>query len=228
MHLNYQLTTSILNKNLTLMVRLRSLPTSLSHRHLSSHSIPSPPAVTLYQYEICPFCNINKALLNYTNTPYKYVEVNPLTKSELKPWSGDYKKVPIAKLATTTTDEENDFKQINGSSEINTTLLKQPYVMQKLKSKWDSSAMSMDLFTSSNDALKWSKFANEELAPILYPNICRSMNESYQAFGYVNNVDTFSMSQRIMIRWIGSFAMYIAASKIKCMYSGYKMFPSVT
>jgi hypothetical protein len=46
--------------------------------------IQSDPSVTLYQYQICPFCNTAKAVLAYANVPYKTVEVNPLTKAELK------------------------------------------------------------------------------------------------------------------------------------------------
>ncbi|KAK4390819.1 protein FREE1 [Sesamum angolense] len=52
-----------------------------------------PNDVILYQYEACPFCNKVKAFLDYYDIPYKVVEVNPISKKEIK-WS-DYKKVPI-------------------------------------------------------------------------------------------------------------------------------------
>lgn len=44
------------------------------------------PSVTLFQYAICPFCNKAKSLLAYAGIDYDAVEVNPLTKAELKPW----------------------------------------------------------------------------------------------------------------------------------------------
>ncbi len=44
------------------------------------------PHVKLYQYHICPFCNITKSLMAYSKLNYDPVEVNPLTKAELKPW----------------------------------------------------------------------------------------------------------------------------------------------
>lgn len=44
------------------------------------------PVIKLYQYHICPFCNITKSALSYANLDYEAVEVNPLTKAELKPW----------------------------------------------------------------------------------------------------------------------------------------------
>lgn len=46
----------------------------------------SAPSIKLYQYHICPFCNITKSAMSYANLDYKVVEVNPLTKAELKPW----------------------------------------------------------------------------------------------------------------------------------------------
>jgi glutaredoxin len=53
------------------------------------------PDITLYQYKICPYCSRPKTLLDYLKVPYKTVEVNPLTKSQIS-FSKDYKKVPIA------------------------------------------------------------------------------------------------------------------------------------
>ena len=52
--------------------------------------------LTLYQYEVCPWCNKVKATLDYRQVPYRTIEVHPVFKSELK-WS-DYKKVPILLL----------------------------------------------------------------------------------------------------------------------------------
>ena len=52
----------------------------------------------IYQYEIGPFCNKVKALLDLQRLPYETTEVNPLTKGETKAWSGGYRKVPIALL----------------------------------------------------------------------------------------------------------------------------------
>lgn len=43
-----------------------------------------PQMLRLYQYAICPFCNKTKAVLDYAQVPYEAVEVNPLTKAEIK------------------------------------------------------------------------------------------------------------------------------------------------
>lgn len=53
------------------------------------------PSITLYQYYTCPFCCKVKAFLEYYGLEYNIVEVNPLSKKELK-FSKYYRKVPIA------------------------------------------------------------------------------------------------------------------------------------
>mmetsp|Transcript_11948 Transcript_11948/g.25870 ORF Transcript_11948/g.25870 Transcript_11948/m.25870 type:complete len:303 (+) Transcript_11948:78-986(+) len=215
---------------LTAAAVLVPLPRPLALRHLSTSAAAissaaataAPPSIALYQYAICPFCAKAKALLSYTGIkPSRIIEVNPLNKSELKELSKDYRKVPIAII---------DGKQINGSNEIVDVLLEHPYVESTLQNRWmhatttssssipddeAAGAMNMDVFRSSDAATKWSAFANDDLAALMYPNICRTLRDSYQAFGYVGDVPTFSPVQKAMIKGIGSLAMYFAASKIK-------------
>lgn len=162
----------------------------------------STPNISLFQYAICPFCNINKALLAYTKTPYTVIEVNPLTKDEIK-FSKEYRKVPIAMI---------DGSQVNDSKNINDALLILPFVMKNLSQKND---LPLESFKDSPSARRWETFAREDLATILYPNICSSLGDSYQAFGYVDQVDNFTKTQKFLIRGVGSLAMYFAASKIK-------------
>ena len=52
--------------------------------------------IVLYQYTICPFCHQAKAFLDYYRTPYETIEVNPLTKAEIRQFrEHNYKQVPI-------------------------------------------------------------------------------------------------------------------------------------
>lgn len=46
----------------------------------------------LYQYQTCPYCCKVRAFLDYYGFSYEVVEVNPVTKSQIK-FSKDYKKV---------------------------------------------------------------------------------------------------------------------------------------
>lgn len=161
------------------------------------------PSIQLYQYAICPFCHKVKALLAYSGLKYEIIEVNPLNKAEIK-WSKDYKKVPIAKL---------DGTSLLGSDEIMKGILEDSRIASNLEKRWDR-RMTMARF-QHKDTKKWVDFANDELSSLLYPNICRTVGDAYAAFGYVNEVESFSPFQRVAIRSIGSLAMYFAASRVK-------------
>jgi glutaredoxin len=196
--------------------RVRAFQNLTTPHRRSFASLIQPPDVKLYQYQICPFCNITKSVLSHTEIDYTSVEVNPLTKAELKPWSGGYKKVPIALI---------DGCQINGSEEILNSILNTPYAQHTLKERWvninnendkGSEIMTIETFRQSENAQKWTRFAIDDLAALLYPNICSTLCDSYNAFGYVKNVDTFTSLQKVTIQSLGAVAMYIAAGKIKC------------
>ena len=154
----------------------------------------------LFQYQICPFCNIVKSTLDFTKVPYETIEVNPLTKAEIssEPLSGDYKKVPIALL---------DDEQINGSDDI----IKRVLGMPRTDSFLEANGINAERFQDS----EWRNFAAVDLAQLLYPNICGSLGDSYRAFDYVNNVESFSRMQQISVQYLGMLAMYMAAAKVK-------------
>ena len=209
--LRFAFTTSLLARVATSCPKssARLLSTSAT---VSDNDADDAPSVTLFQYAICPFCSKAKALISYAGIRPKIVEVNPLTKTELKGLSSDYRKVPIALI---------DGKQANGSDAIVGRLLKNSHVISTLENNWISAIdggdqMTMKSFRSSDAATRWIKFANDDLAGLMYPNICRTLGDSYSAFGYVNNVhNTFNPVQKAMIKGIGSLAMYFAASKMK-------------
>lgn len=62
---------------------------------------PTPTAeATLYQFELCPYCNKVKAGLEVKGVPYRKVEVNPMNKKELPANlpEGAPRKVPVLTL----------------------------------------------------------------------------------------------------------------------------------
>ena len=165
----------------------------------------------LYKYKICPFSNIAKTLLEYKKIPFESVEVNPLTKAELG-FSENYRKVPIVTVldSAATTPAAKAFQQLNGTEEI----LPYDYGLSGIGSDGDA-----EEFSSSESSILWQDFARNKLAPLLYPNICRTLGDSFRAFDYVHsNSNTFSTVQRYSIQYVGSIAMYFAASKIKEKY----------
>jgi len=109
-----------------------------------------------------------------------------------------------------------DDQQLNGSDQIVEGLLKHPQILQSLETtQWKDGTMKANEFSESESAIQWTAFAKDDLAPLLYPNMCNTLGNSYEAFGYVDGVDSFSTTQKMLIRTIGSFAMCMAASKIK-------------
>lgn len=97
-------------------------------------------------------------------------------------------------------------QQINDSSEIIKA------VLSELPSA-DRAALD------DPDVTRWLAFADKELAVLLFPNITRNMLESWEAFGYINEVPHFSRVQKVMLRITGSIAMRFANGKIKKKYS---------
>merc|ERR1712187_926640 len=145
------------------------------------------------QYEICPFCCKVKAFLDWQKTAYQTNEENPISKAEIK-FSKDYRKVPIAVL---------DGEQVNDSSAIISALA--------------DGRLPADAFTDPETA-KWMEWVDEELAVLLFPNITRSFSESFQAFGYISEVPTFSAASKASNRAVGALAMWLANGKLKKKY----------
>ncbi len=157
------------------------------------------PAITVYQYKICPFCNRVKAYLDYLNIPYRTIEVNPLTKGEIS-FSKDYKKVPLVTF---------DDTQVNDSTPI----------LAHITDNLVSSKRASDVGFFSNDTDKWSTWSEKKLAVMLYPNITRSMSESWECFGYTEDVLEWNPLARVGTRIAGAAAMTLANGKIKSKYN---------
>jgi microsomal prostaglandin-E synthase 2 len=186
----------------------------------STMTVPSPNmpiiSVTMYQYQICPFCNKVKALLDYLKIPYEAVEVNPITKREIKKLGdGTHKKVPVAVINGNTLDESttivykilNELKNNNSSSSSSKGEdVQHDITHKKLKT----------LMTEDTD--KWMTWSEKKLAVMLYPNITRNFEESWAAFEYCGDVDGWSKADQLSNRYLGPLAMYFANGKIKKKY----------
>ncbi|KAL3517082.1 hypothetical protein ACH5RR_023984 [Cinchona calisaya] len=156
-----------------------------------------PDDVVLYQYEACPFCNKVKAFLDYYNIPYKIVEVNPLSKKEIK-WS-DYKKVPILMV---------DGEQMVDSSVI----------IDKLSPKIRPSVAVKPSQEADDEEKKWRGWVDNHLVHILSPNIYRNTSEALESFEYITSHGNFSFTERITAKYAGAAAMYFVSKKLKKKY----------
>lgn len=150
---------------------------------------------TIYQYAICPFCHRVKAYLDYLKVSYEVVEVNPLTKGELK-FSENYKKVPIAVI---------DQQTIADSGKII------DYINLNLVPSTDKSFLT-------EDSEEWMEWSEKKLAIMLYPNITRSFEESWECFEYANKVESWPIYHRYLVRSVGPVGMLFANGKIKKKY----------
>lgn len=170
--------------------------------------------LTLYQYNICPFCCKVKAFMDWKGINYSMVDVNPLTKSEIS-FSKDYRKVPIRMYRLF--NHLIHHLVMRGSTQINDSSA----ILESLVSEMKLSGMLSDKFKDSSDAEinKWLNFVDKELAVLLFPNITRSMLESWEAFGYINEVPHFNPLQKIVLRISGALAMRAANGKIKKKYN---------
>ncbi|KAI3464808.1 hypothetical protein Pfo_021471 [Paulownia fortunei] len=156
-----------------------------------------PNDVVLYQYEACPFCNKVKAFLDYYDIPYKVVEVNPISKKEIK-WS-DYKKVPILMV---------DGEQMVDSSDI----------IDKLTKKIHQDG-AIDSVAEVGEEKKWRGWVDNHLVHILSPNIYRSTSEALESFDYITSHGNFSFTERITAKYAGAAAMYFVSKKLKKKYN---------
>lgn len=154
------------------------------------------PAVTLLQYEICPFCSKVKGLLDFYRVPYRTLEVNPLTKHQLLSTDLRAKRVPLAIFP-------------EGSRVSDSPLI--------LRSLWDRKLFPTKT-VSDTEWAKWETFVDKRLAVLLFPNITRNFPESWQAFSYVNSAPRFSTSEKFLNQTIGSVAMRLANSRLKKKY----------
>eukprot|EP01025_Chloroclados_australasicus_P029892 TRINITY_DN2987_c1_g2_i1.p1 TRINITY_DN2987_c1_g2~~TRINITY_DN2987_c1_g2_i1.p1 ORF type:complete len:352 (-),score=18.27 TRINITY_DN2987_c1_g2_i1:404-1459(-) len=175
-----------------------------------------PKSFTLYQYQICPFCNKVRAFMDYHNIPYKIVEVNPVTKSELK-WS-NYKKVPVLLM-----DEE----QVNDSNIIISRLnaeiqavRKEPVTAQKSPGLFRKQVVHpAPVDNLLQEERQWREWVDTRFVRVLTANIYRTLEESWQTFSYITNSGNFSWYQRSGARYFGTGLMYYVGRNMPKKYN---------
>lgn len=158
-------------------------------------SLTSRPVV--YQYKICPFCNRVKSYLDYLKVDYDTVEVNPLTKSEISNLTLKTKKVPVAIIGEKVVEDSSHILDAINESDLTVGLEKKFF---------------------PEDTAKWTEWSEKTLSVMLYPNITRSLEESWQCFSYSGDVKSWSPLQRALVRTVGPTAMFFANGKIKKKY----------
>jgi len=187
-----------------------------------------PEKWTIYQYATCPFCCKVRAFLDYYGIEYEKVEVNPVSRKEIK--FSDYRKVPIVK---------SDNHQINDSSliisvlksyiigkgSIDVLLTYYPFLedddkkgkghYQNVYNIMYQQGFSREQNLAIREESKWRRWVDEIFVHTLSPNIYRTMNESLKAMEYITEVGNFSDWEKKVIYYSGAVAMYLIGKRLK-------------
>jgi microsomal prostaglandin-E synthase 2 len=81
--------------------------------------------------------------------------------------------------------------------------------------KKDSAASARLQGLLTEDTAQWAEWSEARLAVMLYPNITRNFQESWEAFDYCKGVESWTVVDRYTNRFFGPVAMYFANGKVK-------------
>ncbi|CAL1547767.1 unnamed protein product [Lymnaea stagnalis] len=200
--------------------------------------------LTLFQYQTCPFCCKVRAVLDYHGFSYDVIEVNSVTKKQLK-WS-DYQKVPIVIVELPGSDQEVVIKDSSviisvlesylhdNAASIPQLCSYYPCLTENegRRKKYDFQNKYFIMFPRTVDLnhtveerseeRKWRKWADDHLVHMLSPNAYRTVKESLQAFQYFSAVgqweQNFSFLERYVVIYIGAAVMYVMGMILKNKY----------
>ncbi|KAL6765880.1 glutathione S-transferase [Haematococcus lacustris] len=188
-----------------------------------------PRHVTLYQYEVCPFCCKLKAVLDYYKVPYSVVEVNPLTKSELK-WSS-YKKVPVIKLEDGDVVADSSIIISRIAAEVEASKASSVSQSSSSSKGWgvrgskssSSNTSSAQAAAVSKEAVleeeaKWRRWVDERFVKVITANIYRSWDESFNTFRYITEQTNWSWGTREAARLSGALLMWQVGKRMPAKY----------
>ncbi len=153
--------------------------------------------VTLYQFELCPFCHKVKAGMDLKGIPYSKVEVNPLNKKELPPLpKTSPKKVPVIRY---------DGKLVEDSTEI----LK--FLDEKVQGKVTFLPKDPEARKKTEMVEQW---VDDDLTYALPTVIYGTMDEAFKAAQVTARTSNFGAFQNLMVRAGGSLIMYQVSKRI--------------
>ncbi|KAI6191818.1 Microsomal prostaglandin E synthase 2 [Aphelenchoides bicaudatus] len=192
----------------------------------------------LYQYQTCPYCSKVRSVLDYYGFSYEVVEVNPVTRSQLK-FAKGYKKVPVV---TTAKSEDalvessqiisilksymilpnRSFKEIldyyprHETVENGKTVVVYPnknYIMHENK------RLSQDEIQAVREENQWREWVDEKFIHIISPNVYRTFGEALETFHYFDQVGewkrNFPAWERALAIYLGATAMYFISKRLK-------------
>ncbi|CAI5449747.1 unnamed protein product [Caenorhabditis angaria] len=208
----------------------------LLSRTIVNHLDRSNLKLRLYQYETCPFCCKVRAFLDYYGFSYEIVEVNPVTRSQIK-FSTDYKKVPIVRSGETNLTESsliisqlatyiqrpdkslNDiiemYPGVNSTNEKGKPMISYPNRFFIMKGQIEPES---DM-AAAREEREWREWVDNWFIHLISPNVYRTWDESLETFRWFEIVGdwhrAFPAWERILAVYIGAAAMYILSKTLK-------------
>lgn len=153
--------------------------------------------ITLFQFELCPFCHKVKAGLEVKGIRYRTVEVNPMTKKELPPLPEDApKKVPVVR--------RGDEVQFDSST-----------ILEWMDGTFDCGpALVPDDDDAAARTRAIEKWVDDELAMALPTVIYGTWGEALKAAQVTARTSNFGFFQNVGVRAGGPLIMHQVSKRI--------------
>jgi len=172
--------------------------------------------LTLYQYEVCPFCCKAKAALDYYGVPYKVVEVNPITKAQLKalggPPDGGKPKVPVLVADGEAIRESNEI--MDRVREAARAAGTDPGARRR---GWLGGGAGGGEGDEARDRA-WRDWSDERFVRVVTVNIYRTWAESLQTFDYISRECHWGPLETAVVKYAGAAIMYFVSRRMVSKY----------
>jgi microsomal prostaglandin-E synthase 2 len=156
----------------------------------------SYPHVTLYQFELCPYCHKVKAAMEAKGIAFTTLEVNPMNKKELPPLpDGAPRKVPVIRVNCDTVFDSTkivEYLEAHDSSRLRLT------------------PSDPELCAKSELVERW---VNDDLPYVLPTVIYGTWCEALKAAQVIAKTSNFGFVQNAMVRAGGSLIMHQVAKR---------------
>ncbi|MCB0220121.1 MAG: glutathione S-transferase [Chrysiogenetes bacterium] len=153
--------------------------------------------VTLYQFELCPYCHKVKAGLEVKGIPFKKIEVNPTTKKELPPLPEEApKKVPVIQTNGETVYDSSDILH---------------YLDKKFNDKVHYTPADAARQKRSEEVDQW---VDDEFTYALPTVIYGTWREALRAAQITARTSNFGPIENLKVRAGGSLIMYAISKRI--------------
>lgn len=153
--------------------------------------------LTLFQFELCPYCHKVKAALEVKGLAYDKVEVNPYTKRELPALpEGAPKKVPVLSLDGEVVADSTDILE---------------FLEQRFGDQNGLMPASADAQARTREIEAW---VDDKLTQILPAVIYGTWTEAARAAQVTARSSNFGLIQNIMVRAGGSLIMHQVSKRI--------------